>query len=45
MSLLSLSLSLGTIVVEQLFNNMGNMASKRVASKDIVERSTRDVVE
>lgn len=39
------SLSPGTTIVEQLFRNTSNMASKKATSKDIVESSTGDVVE
>lgn len=39
------SLSPGTTVVEYLFSSTGNMASKKVASKDTIESNTGDVVE
>lgn len=39
------SLSSGTTNVENIFSSKGNMASKRDASKNTIERSTRDVVE
>ena len=39
------SLSPGTTAIDQIFSSIGNMASKRVASKDIIEIITGDVVE